>query len=134
MIDFHESIGPGWVELATPGSAVRHALAARHVNRPRYAARFILIGNGKGITTKGDNVVILIPYKTPSCSTVVEPVKFSRPIIALCMSKVLQNAPKEHSAIRSIFIKLPFVLNTFVLCIFEWLLKTGFTVYCKRLS
>ena len=35
----------------------------------------------------------------------------------------LQNAPREHSAIFSTFIKLPFVLKTFVLSIFEWPLK-----------
>ena len=35
---------------------------------------------------------------------------------------------QEHSAIRSTFIKLPLVFKTFVLSIFEWLLKTGFTV------
>ena len=34
----------------------------------------------------------------------------------------------EHSAILSIFIKLPFVIKIFVLSIFEWPLKTGFTV------
>ena len=34
----------------------------------------------------------------------------------------------EHSAILLTFIKLPFVLKTFVLSIFEWPLKTGFTV------
>ena len=34
----------------------------------------------------------------------------------------------EHSAILSTFIKLPFALRTFVLTIFEWQLKTGFTV------
>ena len=34
----------------------------------------------------------------------------------------------EHSAILSTFIKLSFVINIFVLSIFEWLLKTGFTV------
>ena len=34
----------------------------------------------------------------------------------------------EHSAILLTFIKLPFVINIFVLCIFEWPLKTGFTV------
>ena len=45
------------------------------------------------------------------------------------MSKVLQNVPREHSAILPIFIKLPFVFKTFVLSIFEWPLKTGFTVY-----
>ena len=32
----------------------------------------------------------------------------------------------EHSAILSTFIKLPFVLKTFVLSIFEWSLQTGF--------
>ena len=34
----------------------------------------------------------------------------------------------EHSAILSTFIKLPFAIKTFVLSIFEWPLKTGFTV------
>ena len=33
----------------------------------------------------------------------------------------------EHSAILSTFIKLPFVIKVFVLSIFEWALKTGFT-------
>ena len=36
------------------------------------------------------------------------------------------------SAILSTFIKLPFVLKTFVLSIFEWRLKTGFTEYQYR--
>ena len=34
----------------------------------------------------------------------------------------------EHSAIVSAFIKQPFVINFFVLSIFEWLFYTGFTV------
>ena len=34
----------------------------------------------------------------------------------------------EHSAILLTFTKLPFVFKTIVLSIFEWLLKTGFTV------
>ena len=34
----------------------------------------------------------------------------------------------EHSAILSIFIKLPIVIKICVLSIFEWPLKTGFTV------
>ena len=42
---------------------------------------------------------------------------------------MLQNAP-EHSAILSAFIKLKFVIKTFVLSIFEWPFKTGFTVLC----
>ena len=33
----------------------------------------------------------------------------------------------EHSAIFSTFIKLPFAIKIFVLSIFEWPLKTGFT-------
>ena len=34
----------------------------------------------------------------------------------------------EHSAILSTFIKLPFSIKIFVLSIFKWSLKTGFTV------
>ena len=34
----------------------------------------------------------------------------------------------EHSAILSTFIKLPVVIKIYVLSIFKWLLKTGFTV------
>ena len=50
----------------------------------------------------------------------------------------MQNAPRgafcntfalEHSAILLTFIKLPFVNKIFVLSIFEWPLKTGFTVH-----
>ena len=35
----------------------------------------------------------------------------------------------EHSAILLTFIKLPFVFKIFDLSIFEWQLKTGFTVF-----
>ena len=35
---------------------------------------------------------------------------------------------REHSAILSTFIKLPVVIKTFVLSIFEWPFYTGFTV------
>ena len=45
------------------------------------------------------------------------------------MSKVLQNAPREHSAILLTFIKLPVVIKTFVLSIFEWPFYTGFTAH-----
>ena len=37
----------------------------------------------------------------------------------------------KHSAILLTFIKLPFVTIIFVLAIFEWPLKTGFTVNVK---
>ena len=36
---------------------------------------------------------------------------------------------EEHSAILLTFIKLPFVIKTFVLSIFEWLFYIGFTVF-----
>ena len=49
-------------------------------------------------------------------------------------SKVLQNAPREHSAILSTFIKLPFVFKTFVLSIFEQSLTAGFTVSYSGIS
>ena len=42
--------------------------------------------------------------------------------------KYCRMLPLEHSAILSTFIKLPFVIKIFVLSIFEWPLKTGFTV------
>ena len=45
-------------------------------------------------------------------------------IASLCRSKVLLNAPREHMMMilqyfLSTFIKLPFVVKTFVLSIFE---------------
>ena len=36
----------------------------------------------------------------------------------------------EHSAILSTFIKLPFVINVFVLSIFEWLFYIGLLYFC----
>ena len=41
----------------------------------------------------------------------------------------MQNAPREHSAILSTFIKLLLVIKIFVLSIFEWPLKTGLTIF-----
>ena len=38
---------------------------------------------------------------------------------------------REHSAILLTFIKLPVVIKTIVLSIFEWSFYTGFTVYTK---
>ena len=43
-------------------------------------------------------------------------------------ARMLRMLQGEHSAILSIFIKLPFVIKIFVLSFFEWLFKTGFTV------
>ena len=49
-------------------------------------------------------------------------------------SKVFQNAPGEHSAILLTFIKLSFVIKTFVFSIFKWPLKTGFNVGTRTMS
>ena len=51
--------------------------------------------------------------------------------------KYCRMLPLEHSAILLTFIKLPFAIKTLVLSIFEWPLKTGFTVirkcaYCTK--
>ena len=43
--------------------------------------------------------------------------------------KYCRMLPLEHSAILLTFIKLPFAFKIFVLSIFEWLLKTGFTIF-----
>ena len=46
--------------------------------------------------------------------------------------KYCRMLPLEHSAILLTFIKLPFAIKTFVLSIYDWPLKTGFTVIvCK---
>ena len=47
----------------------------------------------------------------------------------LIQVKVLQNAPREHSAILSTCIKLASVFKTFVLSIFGLALKKGFTLH-----
>ena len=42
--------------------------------------------------------------------------------------KYCRMLPLEHSAIRSTFIQLPFVIKICVLSIFDWPFYTGFTV------
>ena len=45
----------------------------------------------------------------------------------------LNAGQREHSAILLTCIKLPFVFKIYVLSIFEWPLKTGFTVFVNLL-
>ena len=40
----------------------------------------------------------------------------------------------EHFAINWTFIKLPFSIKTFILSIFVWPLKTGFTVFFLKVG
>ena len=53
--------------------------------------------------------------------------------IAECSKGSMQNAPKGAfcNALLLTFIKLPVVIKTFVLSIFEWPFYTGFTVRCE---
>ena len=53
---------------------------------------------------------------------------------AKCRSKVLQIAPREHSALLLTFIKLPFAVKTFDLSTSEWPLMISFTVYLNLLQ
>ena len=64
-------------------------------------------------------------------SSTVKPVLSShfkrRPNIGF-QDRLLLNAGQKYCRMLSNFIKLPFVFKSFVLSIFEWPLKTGFTV------
>ena len=44
------------------------------------------------------------------------------------VKNIAECSPLEHSAILLTFIKLPFVIEIFVLSISQWPLKIGFTV------
>ena len=48
----------------------------------------------------------------------------------LMQVKVLQSAPRGHSAILSTFIKLQFVINIFVLSIFNGRFTQVFSLFC----
>ena len=50
----------------------------------------------------------------------------------LMQVKSVAECPKEHSAILSTFIKLPFDIQIFVLSNFEQPFYTGFTVHAKQ--
>ena len=47
----------------------------------------------------------------------------------LMLVKSIAKCQREHSAILLTFIKLPVVIKTFVLSIFEWPFYTGFTIF-----
>ena len=72
------------------------------------------------------SIALLIQLNMFKAATQKEDQKLvSRPIFVKCRSKVLQNAPREHSAILWTFTNPPLVFNTSVLSIFEWPFKTG---------
>ena len=73
-------------------------------------------------------IALCRPKALPNAPREHSPILSSCIKLPLCKSKVLQNAPREYSATLPACIKLPFVFKTFVLSIFEWSLKTGFTV------
>ena len=79
-------------------------------------------------------------FKADYCLMQNKSIAECSPFIANFRSKVLQNVPHllltevksiaecSNSAILSTFSKLQFVIMIFVLSVFEWPLKTGFTV------
>ena len=54
---------------------------------------------------------------------------FQDPLSLNAGQKYCRMLQREHSAILSTFIRLPFVIKIFVLSIFEWPFYTGFTVF-----
>ena len=53
---------------------------------------------------------------------------FQHQLLINAVQKYYRMLQREHSAILSTFIKLPFVTKIFVLSVSVWPLKTGFTV------
>ena len=87
-------------------------------------------------TTKSNQsmYVCLIIYQLYSKTCLKQPLKkntkigFQNRLLLNAGQKYCRMLQGEHSAILSTSIRLPFVIKIFVLSIFEWLLKTGFTV------
>ena len=78
---------------------------------------------------------VILSYMHQYCKSCVKRPLSKRPQIGFHCHLSLNAGQKycrmlqgEHSAIRSTFIKLLFVIKIFVLSIFEWLFYTGFTV------
>ena len=79
--------------------------------------------------------IFLVLWSTVKPKTCLKRPLKRRPKIGFQVRLLLNEGQKycrmlqgKHSAILSTFIKLPFVFKTFILSIFEWPLKTGFTV------
>ena len=76
----------------------------------------------------------MVQYNLSSAATQSRPQKgFEDQYLLNVGLKELQDAPAEHSIVLLNCIELPHGLKTFVLSIFEWPLKTGFTVQCLTL-
>ena len=61
-------------------------------------------------------------------SVVFRLTRFQGGLLLNAGQKYCRMLQREHFAIPSTFIKLPFVIKIFVLSIFKWPLMTGFTV------
>ena len=75
------------------------------------------------------SVVVILVHEHVTC--LKRPLKMKTKIVLKTDYRLMQiknNAELEHSAKRSTFIKLPFVMKIFVLSILKWTLMTGFTV------
>ena len=82
------------------------------------------------------NNIVIIFLLVSTVKTCVKPPLSKRPKIGFqdqlslnAGQKYCRKLQRENSAILSTSIKLPFVIKSFVLSIFEWPFYTGFTVY-----
>ena len=82
------------------------------------------------------NKVIMIYSKTCLKRPVKKHTKiyFQDRLMLNAGQKYCRMLQREHSAILSTFINLPFVIKIFVLSFFEWPLNTGFTVPIQFLA
>ena len=91
-----------------------------------------MLGNYLQQTTSADNIfrciffLVLLGLKRPIKNG------FQDRLSLNADQKYCKMLQREHSAILQSFIKLPFVIKTFVVSIFDWPFYTGFT--CKRKS
>ena len=88
-----------------------------------------------GLGTEEPRILVTVGIVLLSYYTCLKPPLSKRPkngfqdqLLLNAGQKYCRMLQREHSAILSTIIKLPFVIKTFVLSIFQWPLKTGFTV------
>ena len=79
-------------------------------------------GSAPAGTTNNTKTCLKRPFKMKTKTD------FQDPLSLNAGQKYCRMLQGEHSAKLSTFIKLPIVIKIFVLSIFEWPLKTGFTV------
>ena len=89
--------------------------------------------NHLGICVKDIGMFTEKPPFLSGHSKRIPKIGFQDPLLLNAGLKYCRLLQGEHSAILSTFFKLPIFIKIFVLSIYEWLLKTGFTVYALHI-